>query len=159
MSSLTPTQIKALSYDEQLRYLGLLKEMEEQKLYNKQFFFSPYPFQSEFYAKGKDQKVRALIAANRVGKTYSAAMELTYHLTGDYPKWWEGRKWDRPIKAVAAGISSTQVRKVIQKELVGTENRDVLTELGTGTIPKHLLELDKCNKSRDGGYSEVVVKA
>ena len=158
MSSLTPEQIKQLSYDEQLKYLNLLKELEEQKLYNKQYFFSPYPFQADFYSKGKDQKVRALIAANRVGKTYSAAMELTYHLTGDYPAWWEGRRWDKPIKAVAAGISSTQVRKVIQKELVGTENRDVLDELGTGTIPKDKLEFDKCNKSRDGGYSEIVVK-
>ena len=58
--------------------------------------YSPYPWQLEFHERGIDNPERMLMAANRVGKTVSAACEVSYHLTGDYPKWWTGKRFDRP---------------------------------------------------------------
>src|SRR5262249_32357204 len=53
----------------------------------------------EFFAAGKKYRERAFIAANRVGKTLSGSVEMRYHLTGEYPNWWEGRRFTQPIVA------------------------------------------------------------
>jgi hypothetical protein len=52
-----------------------------------------YPKHIEFFNAGKDNRQRLLMAANRVGKTMAAGCELTYHLTGVYPAWWMGRRF------------------------------------------------------------------
>jgi phage terminase large subunit-like protein len=124
---------------------NIAKALGENKLYQ----FSPYPWQKEFFSWGKDTKERALFAANRVGKTYSAAREVAYHLTGIYPDWWEGRRYDFPIKCWAAGVSNESLRDIIQAELLGGLGED----LGTGAIPRNLI--GKITK-RQCGVSDVV---
>lgn len=47
--------------------------------------YNPYPWQKQFHSAGRDNPERMLMAANRVGKTFSAAAEVTYHLTGIIP--------------------------------------------------------------------------
>lgn len=79
-------------------------------------------------------------------------------MTGQYPSWWEGRRFDKPVKAAAAGVTSQQVREVLQKELVGTENRDIINEIGTGSIPRDLFDMEKSVKGRDGAYTKIYVK-
>lgn len=64
------------------------------------------------------------MAANRVGKTYSSCIELGYHLTGKYPDWWEGIRFNYPINAWALGVSGEQIRDVLQSELFGALERD-----------------------------------
>lgn len=72
-----------------------------------------------------------MLAANRVGKTEGVGgYELTLHLTGQYPDWWVGRRFDRPISAWAAGDTGTTVRDIIQKKLLGP-----IGNFGTGLIP------------------------
>ena len=73
------------------------------------------------------------MAANRVGKTYCGAAETSYHLTGSYPKWWKGRRFNKPIRAWAAGESNDTTRDIIQKELFGNP-QDPLKK-GTGAVP------------------------
>lgn len=63
--------------------------------------------------------------------TYSGAAEMAMHLTGQYPDWWEGRRWDRAIKAWAGGKDSMSVRDSVARLLVGSPNAR-----GTGMIPK-----------------------
>ena len=103
---------------------------------NRLFFFNPYGWQKDFIAAGKDNHQRAAIAANRVGKTKTAAFEMACHLTGIYPEWWEGKRFDRPVDAWALGVSGEQIRDVIQKELFG-DLHDAFT--GTGMVPKSLI--------------------
>jgi hypothetical protein len=62
---------------------------------------------------------RLFLAANRVGKTDAAADELTAHLTGQYPAWWEGRRFEAPISAWLAGKSAVTRRDIIQHSLLG----------------------------------------
>ncbi len=94
-----------------------------------------YPKHMEFIAAGKKYKERCMLAANRVGKSWIGGYELTCHLTGLYPKWWNGRKFDAPIRAWACGDTSNTVRDIIQEIVLGPHGRH-----GTGMIPKRLIE-------------------
>ena len=158
MEILSEIEFSRLTPEDQKDYLGLLKKLEETRKYNKIDYFQPYPFQKKFYDLGATQKVRALIAANRCGKTFSAAAEITYHLTGLYPDWWEGHRFDRPVTVVAAGVTSHQVKRVLQKEFLGTMHRDREEEIGSGFIPKHLFERSRSVGGRDGLMPEIAVK-
>jgi phage terminase large subunit-like protein len=89
-----------------------------------------YPKHLEFFRAGADTRERCFMAGNRTGKSDAAAYETTVHLTGDYPQWWEGRRFDRPIKAWAAGDTNKTVRDILQEKLLGR-----FGEYGTGMIP------------------------
>ena len=84
-----------------------------------------------FFRFGATCQVRGFIAANRVGKTRGAGgYEMAVHLTGRYPDWWEGARFERRAAAIAAGDTRTSVRNIIQQALLGDWGR-----VGTGMIP------------------------
>lgn len=100
---------------------------------NKLATFKPYAKQREFYRAGADARERLLMAANQVGKTFSGSFEMAIHLTGRYPDWWDGRRFDRPINAWAGSDTGETTRDTVQTNLIGTaSNRD---EWGTAAIP------------------------
>lgn len=74
------------------------------------------------------------MAANQVGKTFAAAAEVSYHLTGEYPDWWPGRRWDRPTRWWAGGHTQETTRDSCQKLLLGEPSDH--KQWGTGSIPK-----------------------
>ena len=77
-----------------------------------------------------------MLAANRVGKTEGVGgYELALHLTGQYPAWWQGRKFTRPIRAWAAGDTSKTVREILQHKLLGA-----VGNWGTGLLPGDSIE-------------------
>lgn len=77
-----------------------------------------------------------MLAANRIGKTESVGgYEVACHATGDYPKWWPGRIWQRRTKIWVAGDTSNTVRDILQSKLLGP-----IGEFGTGLIPKSRIE-------------------
>jgi phage terminase large subunit-like protein len=88
-------------------------------------------------AAGNVWKERAFIAANRVGKTVTGGYEMTCHLTGKYPEWWTGRRFDDPTDCWAAGKSSKTVRDIIQQLMLGKPGSDA--SFGTGMIPRDLI--------------------
>ena len=95
--------------------------------------YRPYPKQREFHAAGAIHRERLFMAGNQLGKTLAGSMEMAMHLTGRYPDWWEGRRFDRPIRAWAAGVTGESTRDNPQRLLVGPpEDR---TQWGTGAIP------------------------
>ena len=79
---------------------------------------SDYPKHVEFFAAGAKYRERAFLAANRVGKTIGGAYEVALHLTGKYPDWWCGRRFDGPINAWAAGKTNETTRDTVQKALL-----------------------------------------
>lgn len=90
-----------------------------------------YPKHLAFFRAGATEMERAAVAANRVGKTWGiGGYEVALHLTGEYPEWWEGRRFDHPIDAWAAGDTSETTRDIVQMALFGQ-----LGELGTGLVP------------------------
>lgn len=90
-----------------------------------------YPKHMSFFAAGATCRQRLMLAANRVGKTEGVGLyELTLHLTGDYPDWWIGRRFNRAVKAWAAGDTKQTVREILQDKLLGSPG-----QWGTGLIP------------------------
>jgi phage terminase large subunit-like protein len=126
--------------------LGLLRMREEYIKYNQWELFKPYDFQKTFYAASKHSQRRFLCAANRVGKSYSESMELSYHLTGLYPEWWEGHEFKAPILAWAVGITGDSTRKVLQKELFGTSMGKDKAAVGTGSVPRRYIDFEHLEK-------------
>lgn len=91
-----------------------------------------YPKHTAFFEAGAQYRERLMMAANRVGKTEGVGgYETALHLTGDYPEWWVGRRFDTAIKAWAAGDTSKTVRDILQEKLLGP-----VGQFGTGLIPK-----------------------
>ena len=74
--------------------ISTLKKRQETNRLN---YYQPYRFQTNFHEAGKEANQRLLMAANRVGKSFVGAMEMAIHLTGEYPKWWKGKKFKNPI--------------------------------------------------------------
>src|SRR5450631_3179078 len=93
--------------------------------------YRPYSKQAEFHAAGALYRERLLMAANQVGKTLAAGFELAMHATGQYPDWWVGRRWDRPIVGWATGVTGESTRDNPQRILLGRPGA-----WGTGAIPK-----------------------
>lgn len=112
--------------------------------------YEPYPWQKEFHDAGKDYPERMLMAANRVGKTESASAEVAYHLTGEYPDWWDGKRFDHPVLVWAGSVSNEASRDIVQKALIGGTG----DAMGTGWIPKSKIVGKPA--MRQAGVSDVV---
>jgi len=154
--------MEALLENDQVRdqVVDLLTEHVEILETNQLQAYSPYDYQRKFHA-GKDEegntaRQRMLMAGNKTGKTYCGAMELSYHLTGLYPEWWEGLKFEKPIKAWAAGNTSNNTRDIVQSELIGEPGDP--EEFGKGSIPKHLIVSTERQPGVPNAVAQVVVK-
>lgn len=99
--------------------------------------YRPYPKQKAFHAAGAHFRERMLMAGNQLGKTLAAAYETAMHLTGRYPDWWEGKRFNRPVRWIAGSESSELTRKGVQRLLLGPPENE--NEWGTGSIPKDAL--------------------
>ena len=93
-----------------------------------------YPKHMAFFEAGRTYAQRLLMAANRVGKTEAGAFEVACHLTGRYPKWWKGRRFDTPTDWWAAGTDSGTTRDIVQKALLGPLTPEN-TFQGGGALP------------------------
>ena len=109
--------------------------------YNQLKYFRPFEHQLKFFKTGHSER-RGILAANRIGKTVSTCFETAYHLTGLYPSWWEGKRFDKPITAMVAGEGWSQVAMVLQNELLGTNDIKIKDNIGTGAIPRDCIIFD-----------------
>lgn len=87
---------------------------------------------------GAPHRERLALCANRVGKTEGmGGFEMTLHLTGRYPQWWEGHRIERPNDWWACGKKNETTRDIVQNKLFGPvawRGREK-TVAGTGLIP------------------------
>jgi phage terminase large subunit-like protein len=112
----------------------LESELERRQREDRLKYYQPYPKQAQFHEAGAQHRERLFMAGNRVGKTLCGAAELAMHLTGNYAEWWKGKRFDKPIRAWAAGVTNQSTRDVVQDKLLGPPLRE--WEHGTGMIPK-----------------------
>jgi phage terminase large subunit-like protein len=114
---------------------ALLKILEAERQtrlsQNRLASYLPYSKQREFHEAGARYRERCFLAGNQLGKTVAGSSEMAMHLTGRYPDWWRGRRWDRPTIWWAAGVTGESTRDNPQRLLMGR-----VGEFGTGTIPK-----------------------
>lgn len=126
--------------------LGILQREEKQNKIRK---YKPYQWQKDFHAAGLKNPERMIRAANRTGKTFSASCEVSYHLTGEYPDWWEGKRFESEIKVWAAGVTNEASKEIQQAEMLG----GLGDKIGTGSIPKRCI--GRITK-RQAGVGDVV---
>ena len=79
------------------------------------------------------QRERLFMAGNQLGKTLAGGFECAMHMTGRYPDWWPGLRFDRPVAGWVAGRTGEDLRGGMQRILLGRPGR-----IGTGAIPKAL---------------------
>lgn len=113
-----------------IELLQCFEEIERRQKTNRLAEYRPYTKQADFHAAGADYRERLLRAGNQLGKTVAGASEAAFHLTGKYPDWWQGRRWDRPVVGWVAGPTGETTRDNPQRLLMGRPN-----SWGTGTLP------------------------
>jgi phage terminase large subunit-like protein len=95
--------------------------------------YQPHPKQALFHEAGKTAKQRLFLAGNRTGKTFCACVEVVMHLTGIYPSWWKGYRFNHPVEAWVASNTAQTTKNILQEQYyLGKEG--VL-----GYIPEHLI--------------------
>jgi phage terminase large subunit-like protein len=125
-----PPELAAVLSDAKQRE-ALKRELQQRVQTNRIELYSPYEKQRIFHAAGAAHRERALLAGNQLGKTFSAGAETTFHLTGEYPEWWQGRRFPNPTAGWACGVTNEVTRDTVQRILLGRAE-----QLGTGLIPK-----------------------
>lgn len=106
-----------------------------------------------FFRAGMNHRERCFMAGNRVGKTIAGAYESTLHLTGRYPDWWEGRVFDKPINAWAAGKTLETTRDIVQLELYGAPGQP-----GTGMIPAEAIVKARSRPNTNGALDFIQIR-
>lgn len=138
-----PFDLARLSPDDRVELTAIFEEKEKRQTRRmvESMFPDTGPLRRELYKKhleffeaGATKHERAFIAGNRVGKTVGFGAEVVYHLTGRYPHWWKGRRWNRPVKALASGDTHETTRDIIQLKMLGALS-DRPEQIGTGLIP------------------------
>ncbi|MCG8544344.1 MAG: terminase family protein [Alphaproteobacteria bacterium] len=123
---------------------------------NKLETYIPYPKQREFHDAGAANRERLFMAGNQLGKTLAGGFECAMHLTGRYPNWWKGRKFDRAVRFWVASVTGESTRDNAQRILVGPPA--VREAWGTGTIPADAIEQVSLSRNLANAVDSIVVR-
>ena len=141
-----------MSSETQEELLAIYAELERRLRSNKMdtVFLDDGPLRRDLYGKvmeffeaGAKYKLRLYMAANRVGKTFGAAYEIACHLTGNYPEWWTGKRFQFSNNWWVCGVDSRLVQQELQTALLGR-----IGEFGTGFIPEDSLDFDSLKDAK-----------
>lgn len=117
-----------------------IQALDGEARYNSWKLYEPYEKQRRFMDLGAQYLERLLAAGNQTGKSDAGAYETSRHMTGVYPDWWKGRRYDQntgPCEAWVGGTSGDAVRDGPQRKLFGMPGISDL--FGTGFIPKECI--------------------
>ena len=125
--------------------------------YQKRFkFYKPSDKQKAFHNLGAKAYTRLFLAGNRTGKTFCGCLEDAIHLTGRYPNWWQGHKFDHPVVAWVVSENYEITRNVLQYNLLGgySETGEVIEPL----IAPDLIVEKARRPNVKGAYDYVKIK-
>jgi phage terminase large subunit-like protein len=134
----------------------LANEIERRQRTNILRRYAPYQKQIEFHDAGAIYRERLFMAGNQLGKTLGGAAEAAMHLTGRYPSWWEGKRFDKPVTMLAGSESYELTRDGVQRLLVGPPM--IEEDWGTGYIPKDAIEATTRRSGVSGALDTVTVR-
>jgi phage terminase large subunit-like protein len=142
--------------DLQQQVLSWTLELERRERRNRLPSYQPYPKQVEFHTAGADHRERLLMAGNQVGKTLAGSMEWAMHLTGLYPDWWEGKRFEGAVRLWAASETRQTTRDTVQRHLLGDPQLE--EDWGTGSIPGGLIRRFSRSSAVANAIESVTVK-
>ena len=87
-------------------------------------FATLYGWQVEFIAATEQHTQCCLIAANRIGKTYTGTYIDAIHALGEYPDDWPGHRFNHAPLIWCLGYSGEKTRDLLQAVLVGRKLGD-----------------------------------
>lgn len=169
---MTSLQTSLPNFDQSLAAKVLLEleaEQAKRAARNRLAAYRPYTKQANFHAAGVKFRERLFMAGNQLGKTWAGGCEWAMHMTGRYPDWWIGRRFAKPVKFWAAGVTAESTRDNPQRILLGPPQ--IQSDWGTGTIPADcIIDTTSARGTADaidsivvqhvsGGKSTVVFKA
>lgn len=112
----------------------------------------PYKWQCDIHNAGLRHTRRALIAANRVGKSEAGAGETSMHALGEYPDWWRGKRFKHAPTIVVGSDTNENSVMITQAKLLGEDNR-------SGYIPPDkILDISHRQAGISGVVHEVKVR-
>jgi len=132
---------------------ALLKLKDKQRRADSYATF--YPFQHKLVRHTAEYRSVLLMAANRVGKTFTGTVIDGVHLSGDYPDDWEGHKFDKAPLCWLLGYSGEKTRDLLQTPLFG-RMRDGKFE--GGLIPADRIIDYRAMTGTSGSMREVRIK-
>lgn len=156
IADLTKINLAFLNDDEKRELYELLRLRDLKAARNKLAKYHAYAKQKEFHAAGATFRERLFMAGNQLGKTWAGAFETAMHLTGQYPDWWEGRRFNYAIRAMAGSESAELTRKGVQRLLLGPP--ELREAWGTGAIPYDCLRDTSMKQGVPDAVSSIVVK-
>jgi phage terminase large subunit-like protein len=108
-----------LPFDDFLSSLqdGIAYQQVEDHIAFKQY--KPNPKQLTFHSTGLIAKERAFFAGNRCGKSLCVSAEWSMHLTGNYPEWWNGFVYKKPINIWVAGVTNAETYQSLKRYYIG----------------------------------------
>ena len=69
---------------------------------------------------------------NQIGKSAASCAMLCFHLTGNYPDWYTGIRFERPPRVMAIGHTFNTARDLIVRKIIGSDHEE-------GAIPKDMI--------------------
>lgn len=140
-----------------LQFKGMKNYREE---YLKRFlFYKPYPVFEEFHRLGNEASIRLLLAANRIGKTYSCLAEFAMHATLNYPDHWKGYRYKKKnLNLWLGGITGYEADDLSKRLFEGSGNDPAFIH---ESLVIYSNRKDKRYKIRNalGGISHISVKS
>lgn len=127
-----------MTRQKKIELISLLEEKKRREsVYRYRSFYGRlYDWQKNFISRTKDYSQVCLIAANRVGKTWTGTYIDAIHTMGDYPTEWDGHKFDTPPLIWMLGYSADKLRDLLQTPLFGNLNDGVFSG---GLIPPEMI--------------------
>lgn len=154
-----------MTREEKLELLKLLEERKRREVLfrYKTLYSTLYDWQRKFVKKTAEYSQTCLVAANRIGKTYTGTYIDALHALGDYPDDWEGHRFDHAPLIWVLGYSGEKLRDLLQQPLVGSISegscdgglipQDRVVDIIPSGVPRLAKEVKVKHKS--GGISRV----
>ena len=153
---LTKVDLSRLTDTERRDLYELLRLRDIRAKRNRLPTYKPYAKQVDFHNAGLEFRERLFMAGNQLGKTWAGAYEVAMHLTGRYPDWWQGRRFNYPTRWMVGSESAELTRKGVQRLLLGPP--ELKEEWGTGAIPHECLRDTSPRQGVPDAVASAVVK-
>jgi Terminase large subunit, T4likevirus-type, N-terminal/Terminase RNaseH-like domain len=135
-----------------------LIEAQEQKEQINFKFYQPYPVFEQFHQLGNDASIRLLLAANRIGKTYSCLAEFAMHATATYPDHWKGYRYKKKnLTLWVGGITGFEAEDLSRRLFEGSSNDPAFIHESLVTYGNRKERRYKI-KNANGGITNIAIK-
>lgn len=129
-----------------------LVNLDNQHSYN--LSYTPCQKALDFYASGLTARQRMWLGGVRTLKTSSILKEVSCHLHGIYPEWWNGYKYDRPTRWLVGTVKKEKTRDVLQKYLLTGDSQFNLKPF----IHPSLVTEDYKSKEVSKGFGKIFIR-